>query len=236
MGSIPNEGDESTGPWLYNDQARIITHAAHSCDICSKWAHHYVSSVVIDDATLRKASEKRNTVICASLTVESASLQRTNDSLRRELDAVRVEVARLRGDLHSANNKISRLRDELRDSDVRYRPDSKNRVKGDDLTDQTHELERGGDTPRRRKLPRLGSRTSSSTPLLLPFMEPSLPTPAEHSPLAANGLAIRIDNAVPGSVKAAPPPPQQPASPSLTRRSYVSRQQQQLTASQTRRA
>jgi len=216
--SVPNTGDESTGPWLYNDLARVVTHAAHSCNICSKWAHHYVSSVVINDATLRKAAEKRNDVIRAPLAAENASLRGTNDSLRRELDAVRADLDATRRKLHDADDKIFRLRRNGL-GDVKYHTDNtvtelQTQVK--DLRHQIRELE-CGDTPRRRKLSRCGSYTPSTS--LLPSVEPPLPTPAEPSPLAGSDLASRMDGAAPGSVNATPPP-QQPAS-ALTHRNYV---------------
>jgi hypothetical protein len=193
----------------------------------------------MNDATLREASEQHDDDIRAPLAAQIASLRDTddwlrgsndwlresNDWLRRELDAVRADVARHRSDLEAtrqklqdANDRVYSLRSELRD--VKYHTDSKYQVK-----DRTHELERGDDTPRRRKLPRLGSRTSS-TPLL-PSVEPSLPTPAEPSPLAASDLASRVDGAAPSSAPL-------PAS-SITRRSGY-RDVQRLTASQTRRA
>lgn len=108
--SISITGGESTGHWLYNDQARVVTHAAHSCNICSQWVYHYVSSVAINDNTLREAVEKRDDVIRASLATEAASLRRTNDSLRHELDAVRNDLEATRRRLDNAEDKIRYLR------------------------------------------------------------------------------------------------------------------------------
>jgi len=72
--STLNTGDATTGHWLSNDQARIITHAAHSSSPCSKWALHYASSVAIDDISLRETTDQRNETICAPLAAEVATL------------------------------------------------------------------------------------------------------------------------------------------------------------------
>jgi len=164
--STHHTGDDTPGPWLFNDQARIITHAAHSCSPCSKWALHYVSSVAIDDISLREATDQRNEIICAPLAAEVAALRTLKDSFRRELATAHTEITRLRVELDAtnhklldANNEIFRQRDDLED----VKDDADHTITGlqdqvADLKDEVRELEHGH-SPRRRKVPRHGSRT-----------------------------------------------------------------------------
>ncbi len=161
QGERPSTGDDTPGPWLYNRQARIVTHAANSCNPCSAWAIHRASALVINDVPLDEATEQQNDAICAPLAAEVATLRSLRDSLRREIDNAGSETTRLRDDLKDANNEIFRQRDEL--EGVKNSADRtivRLRDQVTDLENKVHEFE-CGNTPRRRKVPRRDSRSPS---------------------------------------------------------------------------
>jgi len=66
--------EDKPGRWLYNRQARIVTHAAHSCDPCAAWAMHCASALAINDTSLDEATEQLYEAICAPLAAKLATL------------------------------------------------------------------------------------------------------------------------------------------------------------------
>ena len=148
-------------PWRYNDMVHIVTHEAQSCNTCSEWALHYMSSAFKNDESLRRAEDQRADVIRGDLAKENATLRESNESLRRKLDAVRKELDKTRHKLNDADDEVHYLHDIKHD--LQRRADAT--IDGlqsqvDALQTQIRDLERD-QTPRRRKIARHGSRTPS---------------------------------------------------------------------------
>ena len=94
--STPRVGNVNHGPWSYNDVVHIVTHDGRVCKTCSAWALHYMMSACNHDKTLRQAKDLHDNAIRAPLAAEIATLREANESLRRELDWARDDLARLR--------------------------------------------------------------------------------------------------------------------------------------------
>jgi len=121
-----NQGGEP-GPWQYKAMLRLVSHNTHACTTCSVWQTHYMKSAMDDEPTLVKAENQCRDIICSDLIMENLSmhqqlqsLQRQHDdlwqkndlqqdtttSLRRELDAVCMDLEDTCHRLCSADDKI----------------------------------------------------------------------------------------------------------------------------------
>jgi len=126
-----NQGS-NPGPWRYKAMLRLVSHDTHACTTCLAWQTHYTKSAMDDEPTLVEAENQHRDVIRSNLIAENLSvhqqleslqrqhddLRRKNDSqqdtttsLRRELNAVRVDLEDTCRRLRSADDEIIRARD-----------------------------------------------------------------------------------------------------------------------------
>lgn len=171
--STPNASITNTGPWRYNTMLRIVSHKTHACNTCTAWVLHYASSALDGERSLTDAETQRESVIRGGLVAENAKLQQNNDllqqtiaSLHRSLDAMCADFARVSEDLDNTRRRLTSADDEI----IRMRNENEDLERGadktiNDLHDQVEPLKielrdlEPGHTPRRRKVPRRGSRT-----------------------------------------------------------------------------
>jgi hypothetical protein len=180
--------------WRYNDMLRLVTHEAQDCTVCTTWGHHYIASAFCADPSLRRAEEQRDNAIRGVLATECNALRDTVEAMRRDNSTLRENLDRMRDQRDDADDDVRRLRSELEDlrnensdlerraqetlDELRVRTDSAQDVIAD-LREQISSLEHR-QTPRRRKMARRDSYTTSPSRSRQPSARSSRPDSPMH--------------------------------------------------------
>ena len=153
--------DDTHGPWVYNEMINAVIHEPDHCDLCSQWAIHLSGYRLRRVPSIMQAEKQRNTTIRGSLESDVKTLQSTNKTLSRELNAIRDDLKCAENKLRGADEEITRLENKLDDVERQSDDTIRDREQEIDfLRDKIAELKHG-QTLRRHKLPRHGSRTPS---------------------------------------------------------------------------
>jgi hypothetical protein len=158
--------DDELNPWKFHEHMKVIAHAPVGCEICDSWLQHFSADAFTGVPSLPLAERHRDAAI-------RGNLQAKNDTLRANNDALRIEIRALRDDLERARTDLGRAcddRDDVEDEVRRLcgvRDDLERDI--DDLRTQLEQ----DPSPRRRKVPRYGSPSSSSRQI--PARLPSRP-------------------------------------------------------------